>query len=173
MEGIFFVNFSLSASFLGLVGRRPDLLSVSPAARLGHGVVRTRPREVAAQMPRWARDGYFSSIVQTGRKIPRMCEEVHSLSAGQRVFFCCKRSPRFGSGQGGGPMKRPILTQWIEGAEARSVWLLAAENHPGRASLAAARNVSCSSVLARIRQQLCLAETARRLIPFHRVRAAN
>src|SRR5207248_8924011 len=36
---------------------------------------------------------YFSSIVQTGRKIPRMCEEVHSLSAGQRVFFCCKRSP--------------------------------------------------------------------------------
>ena len=70
-------------------------------------------------------------------------------------------------------MKQPILMQWIEGAEARSVWLLAAENHPGRASLAAARNVSCSSVLARIRQQLCLGDTARRLIPFHRVRAAN
>ena len=95
MEGIFFVNFSLSASFLGLVGRRPDLLSVSPAARLGHGVVRTRPREVAAQMPRWARDGYFSSIVQTGRKIPRMCEEVHSLrwSAG---IFLLQKQPKVG-----------------------------------------------------------------------------
>ena len=56
-------------------------------------------------------------------------------------------------------MKQTNLMRWIEAAEARSVWMLA-EERPAKALAAAALPDSqpVPSVLARLRQQLCLGE---------------
>ena len=66
-------------------------------------------------------------------------------------------------------MKQTNLMRWIETAEARSVWMLA-EERPAKVLAAAALPDSqpVPSVLARLRQQLCLGESTRRVARFYR-----
>jgi hypothetical protein len=66
-------------------------------------------------------------------------------------------------------MKQTNLMRWIEAAEARSVWMLA-EERPAKALAAATLPDSqpVPSVLARLRQQLCLGESTRRVARFYR-----
>ena len=71
-------------------------------------------------------------------------------------------------------MKQTNLMRWIEAAEARSVWMLA-EERPARAAVAAALpgTQPIQTVLAKLRDQLCLGEaTRRRLARLYRARAA-
>jgi hypothetical protein len=66
-------------------------------------------------------------------------------------------------------MKQTNLTRWIEAAEARSVWMIAAENPTGMAVTAALPQARpAPSVLARLREQLCLDMATRRLSRFYR-----
>ena len=70
-------------------------------------------------------------------------------------------------------MKQTNLMRWIEAAEARSVWMLA-EERPARATVAAALpgTQPVQTVLAKLRDQLCLGEaTRRRLARLYRARA--
>jgi hypothetical protein len=66
-------------------------------------------------------------------------------------------------------MKQTNLMRWIEAAEARSVWMLA-EERPAKALAAVALPDSqpVPSVLARLRQQLCLGESTRRVARIYR-----
>jgi hypothetical protein len=61
-------------------------------------------------------------------------------------------------------MKQTALLRWIEAAEARSVCLIAEED-PARAAIDPASNGTqpLNLLLATLREQLCLAEAARRL----------
>ena len=66
-------------------------------------------------------------------------------------------------------MKQTNPMRWIEAAEARSVWMIAAENRAGTAITAALPNPRpVPSVLARLREQLCLDTATRRLSRFYR-----
>ena len=66
-------------------------------------------------------------------------------------------------------MKQTNLTRWIEAAEARSVWMMAAENSAGTAVAADLLNAQpVPSILARLREQLCLDTATRRLSRFYR-----
>ena len=66
-------------------------------------------------------------------------------------------------------MKQTNLTRWIEAAEARSVWMIAAENPAGMTVAAALPNARpVPSVLARLREQLCLDTATRRVARFYR-----
>ena len=66
-------------------------------------------------------------------------------------------------------MKQTNLMRWIEAAEARSVWMLA-EERPARATVAAALpgTQPTQTVLAKLRDQLCLGESTRRVARFYR-----
>jgi hypothetical protein len=70
-------------------------------------------------------------------------------------------------------MKQTNLMRWLEAAEARSVWMLA-EERPARATVAAALpgTQPTQTVLAKLREQLCLGEATRRLARLYRARAA-
>jgi hypothetical protein len=64
--------------------------------------------------------------------------------------------------------------RWIEAAEARSVWMLA-EERPARATVAVALPSAppIPTVLAKLRDQLCLGDaTRRRLARLSRARTA-
>ena len=66
-------------------------------------------------------------------------------------------------------MKQTNLTRWIEAAEARSVWMMAAENSAGTAVAADLPNARpVPRVLARLREQLCLDTATRRVARFYR-----
>jgi hypothetical protein len=68
-------------------------------------------------------------------------------------------------------MKQTNLTRWIEAAEARSVWMLAAENTAGPAVATALPDAQpVPSVLAKLREQCCLGEATRRLVALYRTR---
>jgi hypothetical protein len=59
--------------------------------------------------------------------------------------------------------------RWIEAAEARSVWMLAEENPAGLAVVVALPKAQpAQSILAKLREQLCLAESTRRVARFYR-----
>jgi hypothetical protein len=71
-------------------------------------------------------------------------------------------------------MKQPTMLRWIEAAEARSVHLLAEED-PARSAidptLTSAQRFNL--LLASLREQLCLAETTRRLSRLGGMRPAD
>jgi len=70
-------------------------------------------------------------------------------------------------------MKQTNLMRWIEAAEARSVCMLAEEN-PVRAAVVALPEMQpVHALLAKLREQLCLGEAARRLAQVYRAGAAN
>jgi hypothetical protein len=71
-------------------------------------------------------------------------------------------------------MKQTNLMRWIETAEARSVCMLAVEN-PVRASFAVAmpEMPPFHAVLAKLRDQLCLGDAARRLVGAYRAGVAD
>jgi len=66
-------------------------------------------------------------------------------------------------------MKQTNPMRWIEAAEARSVWMLA-EEHPTRTATATVlpNAQPGPSVLARLREQLCLGQATRRVARFYR-----
>jgi hypothetical protein len=69
-------------------------------------------------------------------------------------------------------MKQTNPMRWMEAAEARSVWMLAAENPAGAAVAAALPEAQpVPSVLVRLREQLCLGEATRRVARFYRLAA--
>jgi len=70
-------------------------------------------------------------------------------------------------------MKQTNLMRWIEAAEARSVWMLADED-PVRATVIALPEMQpVQALLAKLREQLCLGEAARRLAQVYRAGIAN
>jgi len=70
-------------------------------------------------------------------------------------------------------MKQTNLMRWIEAAEARSVCMLAEEN-PVRAAVVPLPELQpVYAVLAKLREQLCLGDAARRLAQVYRAGVAN
>jgi hypothetical protein len=71
-------------------------------------------------------------------------------------------------------MKQTNLMRWIEVAEARSVWLLAEESLvPATRAMSVVETQPVHALLARLREQLCLGEAARRLVRAYRAGLAG
>jgi len=71
-------------------------------------------------------------------------------------------------------MKQTNLMRWIEVAEARSVWLLAEERLvPATSAMPALETQPVHALLAKLREQLCLGEAARRLVQVYRAGLAG
>jgi hypothetical protein len=70
-------------------------------------------------------------------------------------------------------MKQTNLMRWIEVAEARSVWLLAEESLVPATRAMSVETQPVHALLARLREQLCLGEAARRLVRAYRAGLAG
>jgi len=70
-------------------------------------------------------------------------------------------------------MKQSTLLRWIEAAEGARVCLLADEDPVRAKSMTTSASPPRPFDLSRLRQQLCLGATARRLSRFTRLRSAD